>query len=530
MLGQTFTDFEYILVDNGSTDGTGKIIDEYAAKDPRIRVFRTAENYRGMRYPLFMDNMRGKYFAALDSDDWLEPDFLAELYRRCEEDDLDICVCGSRYWLESDGTEGVLRVPPADMTFPREETPRCFSRIHVYLRTTWAKLIRTDALRRADLSLLEFFVRRQLNGSDTAFGVSVFDSCRRTGMCGRCLHHYRIRKNSIFHEYHTGRYEAYERLYDQTIRVLSGFGPLSPANRQFTARVFFNALKDTFDICIGSRLTDLEKVTEIAEILGKPRVMEVRNTETGGEGRKTLLPYVNWVLNKKKGMSIPGESMKKILTFVQPDFFGGLGRDEWDILLKHFQIPANMIGGHCRLAYEDLCRLAEKSPESGLPAAERFCLDNLEGTADERLCYYLEAAKKQPARRTVLMGYASQLMKQHRLLATLRCGDAVLAFSDVAETIYRADCRGAIDLASRRLQDRDFRQRLPLARLMKLVAAVANDPAAFVYFSKVYAAELLSADLLSEAAEALRELQEMLPQDPDVQALLSYLPAARKEE
>lgn len=522
-------DFEYILVDNGSTDGTGKIIDEYAAKDPRIRVFRTPENYRGMRYHLFLDNMRGQYFAALDSDDWLEPDFLSQLYRRCEEDDLDMCVCGSRYRLESDGTEGVLRVPSAELTFAHEETPRYFPRIHVYLRTTWAKLIRADAIRRADLSLLEQFVRRQLNGSDTAFSVSVFDRCRRVGMQSCCLHHWRIRKDSVLHEYDAGRYGAYEQLYDQTIRVLSGFGPLSPENRTFTSLVFFNALVDTLSICIGSRLSDREKVTEIAEILGKPRVMEVRKTESGGEGRRMLMPYIKWVLNKKRGMSVPGESMKKILTFLQPAFFGTLGREEWDVLLNHFRIPANMIEGNYRLAYEDLCRLTGEHPEAGVPAAERFCLDNLAETGAERLHYLLETAKAQPARRAVLMGYAARLMRQNKLLATLRCGDAVLAFSDVAEAVYQADCRRAVDLASRRLQDRDFRQRLPLARLMKPVAAVANDPAAFVYFSKVYAAELLAADLTVEAAKELRELQEMLPQDPDVRALLSYLPPSGKK-
>ena len=529
VLNQTYTDFEYILVDNGSTDGTGKIIDEYAAKDDRIRVFRETDNYRGARYSLYLDNMLGEYFAALDSDDWLEPDFLMKLYSFCKQEDLDMCVCGSRYYREPAGTTGVLRDPPAKLVFRHEEIPSYFIYIHAFLRTTWGKLIRTEALRNANLTLYKHFSQIKCNGSDTAFSMSIFEGCEKIGMLNGCLHYYRIREGSAFREYSANRYDAYEELYDQTIRVLSKFGELNPNNRNFTAFVFFNAIKDIFDVCINSRLCNSEKVTEISEILGKSRVLEVRKADTADEGLKIIMPYVEWILKKKKGMKIPQKSLRKILTFVQPAFFEVLGDDEWDGLLKHFQIPADIIRKNYRLAYEGLATLAERNPMSRVLIAESFCLSKIQGDDSQRLNYYFQTAKKYPTQKMILQGLSMPLLKKNKLLATLDCDESIFDFYNVVEAVYKGDYSHAINCAASMMQNQDFENKLSLARLMKLVSAVENDSTAFVYFSKVCAAELLSADLFNEAAEALRELQKTLPQDPDVRALVKYLPAVQKE-
>ena len=95
VLGQTFTDFEFIIVDNGSTDQSGKIADQYAAKDERIRVIHKECGNIGSGRNAGLDAAAGEYIAFIDDDDWCEPDFLEFLYNLAEENSADVTICGA---------------------------------------------------------------------------------------------------------------------------------------------------------------------------------------------------------------------------------------------------------------------------------------------------------------------------------------------------------------------------------------------------------------------------------------------------
>lgn len=95
ILGQTFFHFEYIIVDNGSTDRSGTIADEYAQKDNRIHVIHKAQGNIGSGRNVGLDVARGEYVAFIDDDDWCEPDFLAFLYNLAVENDADVSICGA---------------------------------------------------------------------------------------------------------------------------------------------------------------------------------------------------------------------------------------------------------------------------------------------------------------------------------------------------------------------------------------------------------------------------------------------------
>lgn len=79
ILKQTFTDFELLLVDDGSTDSTPAILDEYGRRDLRIRVFHKENGGSSSARNLGMKNAEGEYFSFVDSDDYVEPGFLEVL-------------------------------------------------------------------------------------------------------------------------------------------------------------------------------------------------------------------------------------------------------------------------------------------------------------------------------------------------------------------------------------------------------------------------------------------------------------------
>jgi glycosyltransferase involved in cell wall biosynthesis len=95
ILAQTYRDFEFIIVDNGSSDRSGAIADEYAAKDARVRVIHRARGNIGAGRNTGLDAAKGDYIAFVDDDDWAEPDFLAFLLGLITEYDADVAICGA---------------------------------------------------------------------------------------------------------------------------------------------------------------------------------------------------------------------------------------------------------------------------------------------------------------------------------------------------------------------------------------------------------------------------------------------------
>ena len=69
ILAQTYRDLEILIIDDGSTDGSGRICDEYAGKDDRIKVFHTENHGLSAARNYALDRSHGDYIAFIDSDD-----------------------------------------------------------------------------------------------------------------------------------------------------------------------------------------------------------------------------------------------------------------------------------------------------------------------------------------------------------------------------------------------------------------------------------------------------------------------------
>jgi glycosyltransferase involved in cell wall biosynthesis len=95
ILAQTFHKFEFIIVNNGSIDRSGAIVDEYAAKDSRIRVIHRERGNIGSGRNSGLDAAKGEYIAFVDDDDTCEPDFLGFLYNLAIENNADVSICGA---------------------------------------------------------------------------------------------------------------------------------------------------------------------------------------------------------------------------------------------------------------------------------------------------------------------------------------------------------------------------------------------------------------------------------------------------
>ena len=92
ILAQTFTDFELLLIDDGSKDKSGEICDEYARKDNRVKVFHKENGGVSSARQFGVEKAIGKYSIHVDCDDLVSVQMLEEMYRTAEKDGYDIVI------------------------------------------------------------------------------------------------------------------------------------------------------------------------------------------------------------------------------------------------------------------------------------------------------------------------------------------------------------------------------------------------------------------------------------------------------
>ncbi len=107
---QSLSDFEILLVDDGSLDKSGVICDEYAKQDSRIKVFHKKNGGVASARQLGLEKAKGEYIIHADPDDWVEPNMLMELYLNAKETNADIVICDFYY-----NDNVVIKQQPSDL-------------------------------------------------------------------------------------------------------------------------------------------------------------------------------------------------------------------------------------------------------------------------------------------------------------------------------------------------------------------------------------------------------------------------------
>ena len=156
VLNQSFEDFRYIIINNGSTDDSADTIREYANADNRIEVITRPVNIAqgnnyvsGKNYIDYLkenDRFTTKYICTLDSDDYYDPDFLRTSYDLAEKHNADIVLCASYWYRESYpaycGLHDVFPIGTANLSDNHQKINILFDHPFMW-NVTWGKLMLT---------------------------------------------------------------------------------------------------------------------------------------------------------------------------------------------------------------------------------------------------------------------------------------------------------------------------------------------------------------------------------------------------
>ena len=215
VLAQTFTGFEVILVDDGSTDGSGAVCDRYAAEHGNVKALHVPNGGAALARKLGVQEAAGGLVTFIDSDDYLEPSYLAVLLENMRQGDFDIVTCNYRNIL------GRVRKPSCPQ-FGRDHVD-CSSfgqvmalvhRDRSLLLGPVCKLFRKELFEGAD------FYEGAAIGEDYCMCVGVFRRAGRIRCLQESLYNRVVQKGSMSHSGYTERHGAGVRSYRRVRSVL----------------------------------------------------------------------------------------------------------------------------------------------------------------------------------------------------------------------------------------------------------------------------------------------------------------------
>ena len=184
MLAQTYQDFEIILVDDGSTDGSGDTCEQQAARRPGTRVFHKKNGGVSSARNCGIDNARGDFIIFPDPDDWVEPNYLETLVSLREKNGADLSVCGR--FDHIDGRVRIWNEGASPALLDQEKALDQLVRPNVFCGYAWNKLYSLQLIRQHGLRFDEELHFAQ----DLYFAVRYFLLIRSVAFDPVPLYHY----------------------------------------------------------------------------------------------------------------------------------------------------------------------------------------------------------------------------------------------------------------------------------------------------------------------------------------------------
>ncbi len=234
IVNQTYKDLEIILVDDGSTDRSGTICDEYAEKDARIKVIHKGNEGQSIARNIGLENATGEFIGFVDSDDTIELEMFKNLHSAIQ--DVDIAICGHNIvWnqnIETTST-GDEKILPQELLW--QEILGSLN------NAVWNKLFRRDLIGGI------YFDSRFAHGEDLIFNILYLKSAKMGRLIDKPLYNYYKHGDSIT----TGKFTRRKLLEiaskDEALRLVQEiYPPMIKTAEKYCFRARMNIMRNIY--------------------------------------------------------------------------------------------------------------------------------------------------------------------------------------------------------------------------------------------------------------------------------------------
>ena len=236
IVSQTFTDFEIILINDGSTDNSGHICDEYVAKDGRVKVFHKKNGGQSSARNVGIKNALGEYIIFLDSDDFIcSTEFFAELNRA---DQTDVIIYKySKYY----SADKVQHINVSYVDLPHEKNLFLYELVKRdgFYCSCWTK-----AIKRSVIFSDNIFFDENLNCEDIDWYYRIVLKAQSFTAVDKCFIMYRQRQGSVTQTTSAKTFEGLIYTFDKWEHIFNNLedDDLKKTMLSSLAKIYCNAL------------------------------------------------------------------------------------------------------------------------------------------------------------------------------------------------------------------------------------------------------------------------------------------------
>lgn len=273
LIAQTEENWILYLINNGSTDSTGKICEEYVKNDSRIIYIKLETNNILTEKEKVIDKKnleeiakrQAEYFAVLDSDDYLDPDFIKIMYNEAKASGADVTCCGTSMFIDGQDGKYYLRQPMNCEVLNNSFSKRQFFENYGTLRTLWGKFYKP-----AEWAYLNDIIENKckvVNGMDTYCVLTLLiEHTKKIKFIQNPMYFYRVRRNS-FYSSKPDKKRCYEGgILFEVGKLLANKANLADNDiTDFLYSVYFNHVKDLVEMLNSDTKMNLEEKVDFIE-------------------------------------------------------------------------------------------------------------------------------------------------------------------------------------------------------------------------------------------------------------------------
>ena len=215
LVNQTFKDIEIITINDGSTDKSLELLNKYAKEDIRISVIDLGDEGVSYCRNLGIEKANGKYIMFVDSDDWIDFNMVEVMYKKAEENNIDLVMCSYIREFKDHSKEKIFNLPE-EIIYKEDKVKNELLRKLVgpvkeelsnpemldALGTVWGKLYRADIFKENKINFVD--LKEIGSAEDTLFNIFTFNYLKKVMFLNKSMYHYwRDNPKSVTSQYNS---------------------------------------------------------------------------------------------------------------------------------------------------------------------------------------------------------------------------------------------------------------------------------------------------------------------------------------